>query len=168
MERCRALLEQYNFPRRELIVEITESGAIRSEDAAQMRANILAMRKLGVQILFDDFGMGYAAFRDLQEYPMDGLKLDREFVENMGTEQGQAITEGIIRTGHRLGITILAEGVEHEWQVKALQTLRCDLLQGYFFAMPITVEEAFQRIVGDGKGEQAVDSQVGPGAGGEA
>ena len=99
---------------------------------------------------------------------MDGLKLDREFVENMGTEQGQAITEGIIRTGHRLGITILAEGVEHEWQVKALQTLRCDLLQGYFFAMPITVEEAFQRIVDDGKGKQAVDSQVGPGAGGEA
>ena len=97
--------------------------------------------------------MGYAAFRDLQEYPMDGLKLDREFVENMGTEQGQAITEGIIRTGHRLGITILAEGVEHEWQVKALQALRCDLLQGYFFAMPMPAEEAFQRVAGKEEGK---------------
>ncbi|MBS5585201.1 MAG: EAL domain-containing protein [Clostridiales bacterium] len=153
VERCRALLERYDFPRRELIFEITESGTIRSEDAAQMRANILAMRELGVQIMFDDFGMGYAAFRDLQEYPMDGLKLDREFVENMGTEQGQAITEGIIRTGHRLGITILAEGVEHEWQVKALQALRCDLLQGYFFAMPMPAEEAFQRVAGKEEGK---------------
>ena len=96
VERCRALLERYDFPRRELIFEITESGTIRSEDAAQMRANILAMRELGVQIMFDDFGMGYAAFRDLQEYPMDGLKLDREFVENMGTEQGLSLRHILI------------------------------------------------------------------------
>ena len=152
VERCRAILERYDFPRRELIFEITESGTIRAEDAGQMRANILAMRELGVQVMFDDFGMGYAAFRDLQEYPMDGLKLDREFVENMGTEQGQAIMEGIIRTGHRLGISVLAEGVEHAWQVQALKALRCDLLQGYFFSLPMPEEEAFQRIVNMGEG----------------
>ena len=153
LERCREIIERYDFPRRELILEITESGHIRTEEAGLMRANILAVRSLGVQVMFDDFGMGYATFHDLQEYPMDGLKLDKTLVDNMGTVQGRVIVDGIVQTGHKLGLTILAEGVENEWQVEELRKLGCDLLQGYLFAVPVPAAEALKRVSGqDGRG----------------
>ena len=72
MKRCRDIIERYHFPRRELIIEVTESGYIKAADAPQMRENILSLRSLGVQVMFDDFGMGYSTFHDLQEYPWTG------------------------------------------------------------------------------------------------
>ncbi len=144
-DQCREIIERYNFPHRELIIEITESGDIRPEEAEQMRENILAVRSLGVQVMFDDFGMGYATFHDLQVYPMDGLKLDKSLVDCMNTRQGQTIMEGIVRTGHNLGLVILAEGVEEEWQVEKLQKLNCDILQGYLFYVPLPAAEALRQ-----------------------
>lgn len=147
-ERCREILEQYHFPRRELIIEITESGYICGEEIEQMRRNIQAVRTMGVRVMLDDFGMGYATFHDLLEFPMDGLKLDKSLVDNMNTEQGQIVLNGIISTAHRLGLIVLAEGVEEEWQVEELRRLNCDLLQGYFFSMPLPAGEALDRLPG--------------------
>ena len=131
-------------------MEITESGYINPAEAGQMRANILAVRSLGVQVMLDDFGMGYATFHDLQEFPMDGLKLDKSLVDTIDTEQGKVIVDGIVRTGHKLGLVVLAEGVEEEWQVDALKALNCDLLQGYLFSPPIPASEALRRVAGLG------------------
>lgn len=146
VERCREIVQRYCFPHSELIIEITESGLIQAEEAEMMRRNILAVRELGLQVMFDDFGMGYTAFGDLREYPMDGLKLDKSLIDNMGTEQGKVILKGIVRTGHGLGLTVLAEGIEEAWQVDALKELHCDLLQGYLFSMPIPEAEALRRL----------------------
>ena len=150
LERCREIICRYDFPRHELIMEITESGYINPAEAGQMRANILAVRSLGVQVMLDDFGMGYATFHDLQEFPMDGLKLDKSLVDTIDTEQGKVIVDGIVRTGHKLGLVVLAEGVEEEWQVDALKALNCDLLQGYLFSLPIPASEALRRVAGLG------------------
>ena len=81
-------------------------------------------------MIFDDFGMGFSSFHDLQDYPMDGLKLDKELVDNMGTERGRIILRALVDTGHRMAMTILAEGVENEEQIQLLQDLRCDVLRG--------------------------------------
>lgn len=155
MKRCRDIIERYHFPRRELIIEVTESGYIKAADAPQMRENILSLRSLGVQVMFDDFGMGYSTFHDLQEYPMDGLKLDKSLVDNMGTERGRVLLDGIVRTGHALGLTVLAEGVEELWQVEQLKHLHCDLLQGYYFSVPLPAQEALRRLTQKAKIDSA-------------
>lgn len=148
IERCREIIERYDFPRRELIIEITESGRIEPEQDAQMRENIIAVRSMGLRVMLDDFGMGYATFHDLQDYPMDGLKLDKSLVDKIDTQQGREIIDCIVRTGHDLGLVILAEGVEKEWQAQMLRELGCDYMQGYLFAVPLPEDEAARRIAG--------------------
>ena len=147
VETFRNVLEQYHFVRKLLILEITESEQICAEEEMQMLRNIVEIRALGVRIMFDDFGMGFSSFHDLQEYPMDGLKLDKCLVDNMGTDRGRIILTGLVRTGHEMGMTVLAEGVENDQQVKALQQLHCDVLQGFRFSVPLPADEAEHKIL---------------------
>ena len=128
-------------------MEITESEQIQQKEEAQLIQNIVAVRNMGAKVMLDDFGMGFSSFRDLQEYPMDGLKLDKSLVDNMDTERGRIILEGLIETGHQLGLTVLAEGVENDQQVKALRQLHCDVFQGFRFAFPIPAAEAKQKLL---------------------
>ena len=115
---------------------MTESQEIGRQAAEQMLQNILALREFGVRVIFDDFGMGFSSFHDLQAYPMDGLKLDKELVDNMWTKQGRIILNALVETGHRMGLTILAEGVEEERQIEVLQSLHCDVFQGFRLLCP--------------------------------
>ena len=146
VQKCVQVIQGHAFPRKLLILEVTESQEISPEEAAQMLRNIQALRDFGARVIFDDFGMGFSSFHDLQNYPMDGLKLDKELVDNMDTEQGRIILEGLVETGHRMGLTILAEGVEREEQIETLQRLHCDVLQGFRFSVPLPAAEA-QRII---------------------
>ena len=98
-------------------------------------------------MIFDDFGVGFSTFHDLQDYPMDGLKLDKELVDNMWTEKGGIILNALVETGHRIGMTILAEGVEEERQIEVLQRLHCDVIQGFRFSVPLPEAEARKRIL---------------------
>lgn len=95
-----------------------------------------------MSIALDDFGTGYSSFSDLQASRFDGLKLDKGLVENMCTEEGEIILQGIIDVGHRLGLTILAEGVETEVQVQKLVNMQCDVIQGFYFYKPLPLQEA--------------------------
>ena len=112
--------------------------------------NIQAVRSLGIRVMLDDFGMGYTTFHDLLEFPMDGLKLDKSLVDRLSTEPGKIVLGGIIDTAHKLGLSVLAEGVEEEWQVDELRRMGCDLLQGYLFSIPLPASEAMRRITGRG------------------
>lgn len=159
--RVAAAVERRDFPRKLLILEITESADLSRQEAGQMLRSIVAVRKLGVRVIFDDFGMGFSSFHDLQEYPMDGLKLDKDLVDHMETERGRILLQGLVQTGHRLGMTVLAEGVEEDWQIEALRELGCDVLQGFRFSVPLPAAEAEKRIFealrqppDDGEGEQ--------------
>ena len=78
---------------------------------------------------------------------MDGLKLDKELVDNMDTAQGRAILHAMVQAGHEMGLTILAEGVEQDHQVELLRQLQCDVLQGFRFSRPIPAAEARRRIL---------------------
>ena len=146
-----AIVQRYTFLRKLLILEVTESQQIDQRQAEQMLQNILEIRENGVRVIFDDFGMGFSSFHDLQDYPMDGLKLDKVLVDNMQTERGRVILNALVETGHRMGMTILAEGVEEDEQIEVLQSLRCDVLQGFRFSRPLPVEEAQKRILEESK-----------------
>lgn len=150
VQRCREIVERYEFPRHELMIEITESGCVRGEEIERLRKNIQAVRSLGIRVMLDDFGMGYTTFHDLLEFPMDGLKLDKSLVDRLSTEPGKIVLGGIIDTAHKLGLSVLAEGVEEEWQVDELRRMGCDLLQGYLFSIPLPASEAMRRITGRG------------------
>lgn len=119
---------------------MTESGI--AHDAEIVYQNAVNMKKYGVSIALDDFGTGYSSFSDLQASRFDGLKLDKGLVENMCTEEGEIILQGIIDVGHRLGLTILAEGVETEVQVQKLVNMKCDVIQGFYFYKPLPLQEA--------------------------
>ena len=146
-QRCLEIVRRHTFTRKLLILEVTESQQIDQRQAEQMLRNILEIRDNGIRVIFDDFGMGFSSFHDLQDYPMDGLKLDKVLVDNMWTQRGRIILRALVETGHKMGMTILAEGVEEERQIQALQELRCDVLQGFRFSVPLPEEEARRRIL---------------------
>ncbi|MDR3765530.1 MAG: GGDEF domain-containing phosphodiesterase [Butyricicoccus sp.] len=146
-KQCMQVVHRYRFPRKLLILEITESRQIDSRETEQMYQNIQSIRASGIRVIFDDFGTGFSSFQDLQTYSMDGLKLSKKLVDNMQTETGKQIFRTLVDIGHHMGLTILAEGVEDEGQIEMLQKLHCDALQGFRFCIPLPEEEARRRIL---------------------
>ena len=145
--RCVETVQRYTFSRKLLILEVTESQRMEPFEIERMRRNIQEIRESGMRVIFDDFGVGFSSFHDLQTYPMDGLKLDKELVDNMQTETGRIILRALVDIGHRMGLTILAEGVEKEEQIRTLQTMHCDAFQGFRFSVPLPEGEARRRIL---------------------
>lgn len=134
--RVRGLLETLQFPANRLIVEVTESAVVRDVELAIRQ--LQALRALGVRVAIDDFGTGQSSLAQLQRLPVDELKIDKSFV--LGLEPGAAEAE-IVRTtvelGHRLGLQVIAEGIETPVGLRLLQDIGCDLGQGYLFSRPI-------------------------------
>ncbi len=122
-----------------LILELTESALL--SDTARVHHRLARLRDLGVRIAIDDFGTGYSSLAYLRRLPIDCLKIDRSFVNELGdpsNEQGRSLVRSIVSLGHDLGLTIVAEGIETEEELEAVQTARCDQGQGYLLAMPST------------------------------
>ena len=137
---CMDILQQYSFPRAELILELTESDTAKySEDIYK---NALRLKQQGVKIALDDFGNSLLEFYDLGKYHFDGLKLDKGLIANMDTKEGKIILEEIIHMGQRLEMTVLAEGVETKEQVQALLQMNCPVVQGFYFYQPFPIQEA--------------------------
>lgn len=145
VDNCQRIMGQYQFPRELLIFEITES--VSSKNIAQLQQNAIALKEYGVKIALDDFGEGFTSFYDLQQYPIDGIKLDKSLIDNLGTERGDAILKAMVHVGHELGVTILAEGVETDAQVEAITRMHCDVLQGFRFYYPMPHWEAKKKIL---------------------
>ena len=120
-------------------LEITESVAMTS--AADVEAKLHALKALGVTIAIDDFGTGFSSLSYLDRLPIDRLKIDRSFVNNIGNgAEGARIAEMIIGLGHKLDLTIIAEGVENEEQRLLLAGLGCHEAQGFLFAKPLAAD----------------------------
>lgn len=125
-----------------LRLEITEGVLISHMDAA--KSTIRQLRQIGVEIVLDDFGTGYSSLSYLQNLEFDCLKVDKSFLKDLGRHSRSAdMMRAVIGLGHSLGLKVVAEGVENEWQARLLQLLNCDYLQGYFLGVPMGVE-AFQ------------------------
>lgn len=145
VDNCRKIFANYNFPMSMLAFEMTESVSIKNVD--QANRNALDIKSLGIKLLLDDFGEGFASFADLTEYPVDGLKLDKALVDNITTAKGNTILRGMTKMGHELNMTVIVEGVENDEQVKELKTMQCDVIQGFRFHRPIPVWEAKETLL---------------------
>jgi EAL domain-containing protein (putative c-di-GMP-specific phosphodiesterase class I) len=115
----------------------------------ELAATILEqLHELGAQVAIDDFGTGYSSLGHLAQLPVDVLKIDRSFVSRMDREDGQAeLVRTIAALGHRLGLTVIAEGVETEEQRTKLLALGCEYAQGYLISRAMPAEAAAAFIV---------------------
>jgi EAL domain-containing protein (putative c-di-GMP-specific phosphodiesterase class I) len=118
-----------------LCLEITET--VLMEDAESTVGSLRALRALGVQLAIDDFGIAYSSLNYLKRFPVDMLKVDRSFVEGLGSDkESTTIVSAVVGLAHTLGMTALAEGVETAEQLAHVRGLGCDAAQGYLFARP--------------------------------
>ena len=129
------ILEKTGLAPNRLQLEVTEGLVIR--DVENTFRLLAELRALGIQILMDDFGVGYSALSYLERFPFDKVKIDRSFIDKISTSPAaRAVIEAVVGLGKALGMGIVAEGVETEAQMKLLTDLGCTHLQGYFFSAP--------------------------------
>jgi diguanylate cyclase (GGDEF)-like protein/PAS domain S-box-containing protein len=128
-----SLIEQYHLRPGQLIIEITESAVIDNEHA---QAILAGLRKVGAHIWIDDFGTGYSSLSRLTSLRVDGLKLPREFTEDLDSPQGWGIAAAIVGIARALDIDVIAEGVETRHQLAQLRRLGCDAVQGFLLGRP--------------------------------
>jgi diguanylate cyclase (GGDEF)-like protein len=135
------VLERTGIEPERLSLEITES-VLMEEAEAPMEA-VRKLKRLGVRLVLDDFGTGYSSLSYLNRLPFDVLKLDRSFIAPLrrGGESTAAIVSGVVTMAEALGMTVVAEGVEHVSQVRQLKTLGCDYAQGFLFARAMPAGE---------------------------
>ena len=123
-----------------LELELTESMVIQNTERAGRI--LVAIKKMGVRLAIDDFGVGYSSLTHLKRFPIDTLKVDRSFIRDLPQDlEDKAITEAIIAMGKSLNLTVVAEGVETLEQQTFLQDHNCDEMQGFLFSKPIPSEE---------------------------
>ena len=137
------LLDIYRLASTHIMLEITESTL--ADENQNLMETLQSLKKLGIKISIDDFGTGYSSLARLKSYPIDELKIDRSFVDDI-TEQGQdrVIAQTIIAMSKTLGFTVVAEGVETEAQLETLRHLNCDIVQGFLISKPVTADELIQ------------------------
>ncbi len=140
VECIQAVLSKHGLSAWQLELEITES--ILLHNAEQAIDTLHRLKALGVCIALDDFGTGFSSLSYLKRLPIDKIKIDRSFIQEIATNHHDAaITQGIISMAHHLSLTVVAEGVETAAQVEFLKGSRCDIFQGYYFAKPMPFAE---------------------------
>ena len=133
------ILEETGFSPKYLELELTESSIMQNEEFAASMLNQL--KSMGVNISIDDFGTGFSSLASLKRLPIDALKIDQSFVREATTDPDDAaLVMAIITLGHNLRLKVVAEGVETDDQLRFLQLLRCDEIQGYFFSKPVPAD----------------------------
>jgi diguanylate cyclase (GGDEF)-like protein len=131
-----ALLAERNFPPNLLRLELTENALIDNSDKTV--ALLAELRRLGIKVVIDNFGTGYASLSYLKNLPVDGLKIDRTFIRGLPEDRGNAaIIQAITTLAGKLGLQAMAEGVETAAEMKALRAYECDHMQGAFISEPL-------------------------------
>ncbi|WP_170125396.1 putative bifunctional diguanylate cyclase/phosphodiesterase [Jannaschia seohaensis] len=147
VERVAACLESTGFPPSRLELEVTESLLIGDEE--RVTDHLVGLKALGLSLALDDFGTGYSSLSYLFRFSFDKLKIDRVFLEGYSFESPKhaEIIEIIGLLGRKLGMTVVAEGVETEAQREMLARLDCDQMQGFLFGKPVSAAEALRMMV---------------------
>ena len=129
-------LEELDFPPGKLILEVTETGAM--VDSAATIESLTRLRVKGIGLSIDDFGTGYSSLVELYRMPFNELKIDKSFVmECDHSVEARTIVEAIVGLGHKLGMSVCAEGVETEAVLRFLQELGCERAQGFLYSRPL-------------------------------
>lgn len=139
-DKLRHELETAGLAPSQLSLELTESALIDGNPTTER--SLQELRTLGVRIGLDDFGTGFSSLAYLKRFPISFLKIDRSFVDGLGTDENDsAIVRATIALAHGLNLRVVAEGVETEDQLTQLDELDCDLVQGYLFSKPVGADE---------------------------
>ncbi|PKL37426.1 MAG: hypothetical protein CVV44_13820 [Spirochaetae bacterium HGW-Spirochaetae-1] len=131
------IIQQTGLDPKWLELEITETAIMSNEDEA--RKKLLAIHSMGISISIDDFGTGYSSLSKLKDLPIDTVKIDKSFVDNLPHDRkAVTIATAIIELAHNLDFTVVAEGIETREQLEFLNSLSCDQYQGYYFSKPVS------------------------------
>lgn len=139
LDDVKQVLDSTGFPPQSLELEITESSFL--EEMESVVGLLGSLRGMGISISLDDFGTGFSSLNYLRKLPVDYLKIDRSFIATLNDDrESQAITTSVINLAHTLDIKVVAEGVEEQSQLEFLRKRGCDLVQGYYFYKPLSVD----------------------------
>ena len=147
VDRVRQVIDETDIDPSRLMIEITENMLVSQASEAIDRMHALAA--LGLSFSIDDFGTGYSSFAYLKRLPFNEIKLDKSFVDDVPGASGDvAMVEAILAMADRLGIAVVAEGVESREQFEYLAANRCGRFQGFHFARPTPAREWVARFLG--------------------
>lgn len=144
----RDALHEFGLCGSNLVVEITEHSLVSSSQTAERI--LQAYRGMGIGIAMDDFGTGYSSLSYLRQYPVSYLKIDKSFIDRLATDGlDQQLCEGIVDIGRRLGMRVVAEGVETPIQAELLRSMGTEYLQGYHFSRPLDAHVLEARLASE-------------------
>lgn len=138
----RETVTAHDFDHKNLVIEITESGAL--DDSPAACRNLEICKKDGFKIALDDFGSGNTSFRDLCDFPIDILKIDKQIVDKVKNARGKAVITGLCSLAHSLGMQVVCEGVETDDVNQAIIDCGCDLIQGFYYSRVVSENEAMK------------------------
>ncbi|WP_342512770.1 EAL domain-containing protein [Sporosarcina sp. FSL K6-1522] len=145
VDRVKAKIEHYGICPSSLEVEITESALT---DMTETLGILNELKKIGVFISVDDFGTGYSSLSYLKQYPIDIIKIDRSFIQDIESDaKNEAIAKTIINLAHNLGMEVVAEGVEKDLQAQILLEANCQKAQGFLYSRAVPVEELVEKYL---------------------
>ncbi|MBE6099221.1 MAG: EAL domain-containing protein [Anaerovibrio sp.] len=143
-----SLLAKYDLEPWMLRIEITESAYM--DNPAQLVKVLKKLKNAGFTVLMDDFGSGYSSLNILKDLTVDVLKLDMKFIQNFErSSRASIIMESVVQMAHNLGIDTVVEGVETETQVEFLKEIGCNVVQGYYYAKPMSTEECLDLLINE-------------------
>ena len=145
--RLREIVDKYDIPYKYIELELTES--VFTENADLLLKIMQKLHDIGFRLSIDDFGSGYSSLNMLKDMPADVVKIDREFFsETVNSEKGRTVISTVVDLAKNLNMEVISEGVEIEDQVRFLSEINCEMVQGYYFAKPMTIpafEELWER-----------------------
>ena len=144
LDRLLAILDQTRLDPRVLELELTESALMHCLETTAIP--LQAIREKGIQISIDDFGTGYSCLSYLQKFPVDILKIDKSFVQEVGSKDQSVLVATIISMARALNLRVVAEGIETREQMEFLSNLACDEGQGFYFSKAVPAD-AFRRTL---------------------
>ncbi len=143
-----SLLAKYDLEPWMLRIEITESAYM--DNPAQLVKVLKKLKNAGFTVLMDDFGSGYSSLNILKDLAVDVLKLDMKFIQNFErSSRASIIMESVVQMAHNLGIDTVVEGVETETQVEFLKEIGCNVVQGYYYAKPMSTEDCLELLINE-------------------
>ncbi|MGJ0841733.1 EAL domain-containing protein [Clostridium tertium] len=138
------IINNYNIDTRLLEIEVTERVMLK--DTNKINSVIKEIKDLGIKVSLDDFGSGYSSLTILKNLPIDTIKLDKLFLDKKDiSEKGKIVIESIINMANRLGLEVVAEGVEYFEQAQVLKNLGCEIVQGYLYGRPTNISD-FEKL----------------------
>lgn len=146
IQQIREIKEQTGISADRLILEITESHVM--QDPKKMAESLQEIKKFGINIAIDDFGTGYSSLSYLKTFPIDILKIDKCFIQDIAKDSSdRIIVESLIKLAHDLGLKVTAEGVEYKEQYELLKGMGCDYIQGFYFYTPVSAEAISEILI---------------------